>query len=134
MRNAFEGVFCAPGEASTVRRYAETLLLVACTVAVALAVPEIEVVFAFKGAIIGSFIVYILPAMMYIKLREAYGVEGDARLPPGISSFWDLWGPRLLIAFGCCNGIFGTYGAAMHQQQAGAPEESIASAAARLLV
>ena len=70
-----------------------------------------QVVYAYKGALLGSLVVYILPAVMYIAL-----------LPPSTRRLRTLAAPVLLALFGALSLVLGTYGAILHTR-GGLPSE-----------
>merc|ERR1711972_769493 len=74
-------------------RLPTTLALIVATVAVGLRVPHIEIVLAYKGALAGSFCVYVFPGMMHWKLHQ--GFNGACGL--------------VLVVFGLCLCVLGTY-------------------------
>lgn len=70
-----------------------------------------QVVYAYKGALLGSLVVYILPAVMYIAL-----------LPPSTRRLRTLAAPVVLALFGALSLVLGTYGAILHTR-GGLPSE-----------
>ena len=56
--------------ASDVPHFVLTLLLVSLSVGVGLGIPQIAVVLGYKGALGGSLIVFVFPALMYFNLVE----------------------------------------------------------------
>ncbi|MES1915617.1 MAG: hypothetical protein MHM6MM_007537 [Cercozoa sp. M6MM] len=84
---------------SNLRHYGITVAMVAITTIVGIAFPKVEIVLAYKGATLGTLIVYVIPAWMYLKL-----VPQKRAL--------DKFGPLALIFFGVATGITGCYSTA----------------------
>jgi amino acid permease len=93
-----------------------TALLVAVTVGVAIALPQISVILGYKGALLGSVIVFILPGLMHFSLVQqrltAAGGKGGAAL--GVWSRRDLLTTQhgvlavVFCAWGLCIMVLGT--------------------------
>lgn len=66
------------------------------TLIIALALPQLEVVFGLTGATSAVLVSYILPAAFYLRLR------------PSAVSWRNSWRQLLLIGFGVVAGIAGT--------------------------
>uniref|UniRef100_A0A7S1X8C9 Amino acid transporter transmembrane domain-containing protein n=1 Tax=Tetraselmis chuii TaxID=63592 RepID=A0A7S1X8C9_9CHLO len=75
------------GEMSTARATAYTLAIVPPLVALGTAIPEISTVFAFNGSLFGSLIVYIYPALMYMRLSAQPGLLWGRILPSAVAAF-----------------------------------------------
>jgi hypothetical protein len=81
-----------------------TIGIVAATLTVGILVTKVEVVLAYKGAIFGSCIVYILPSLMYMSLRRQYGADPEYQAKSLLNGFLCMCGARPANHFGHQNG------------------------------
>jgi sodium-coupled neutral amino acid transporter 10 len=76
-----------------------TIGIIACALTVGILITKVEVVLAYKGAIFGSCIVYILPSLMYLSLRRKYGANPEYQEKSLLNGFFS--GAHLGNRFGC---------------------------------
>jgi sodium-coupled neutral amino acid transporter 11 len=103
-RSAALELFYAGQEATKKRELRMTGILLAITTAISLVVKDVGFVVSFNGALMGSIIIYIFPALLFLK-QTAFRIANGEKIPRFLHL--ERFFCRLLVGFGGISAAIG---------------------------